>query len=340
MNPNASPNDLARSLRTFFSEYLLQTRGFSHHTVLSYRDSFALYIRFLAQLRGRPVVELDLCDIEPESVLAFLDNLESKRGNCASTRNARLAAIHAFARFVAQQHPEKIESCQRLLAVPPKKTTTRVVEYLEADEIHALLETADRTRQDGRRDYALMLLMFNTGARVQEIVDITPRDLQLDTPLQVRLVGKGRKERFCPLWPRTAEILKTFLAESGLEANATKPLFRNHCGRPLTRFGVRYILRKHARLGGAQAAGLSRKRVHPHAMRHSTAVHLLRSGVDLITISQWLGHASVETTTKYTVVDLETKRAALAKATPVVDDGTDFGAWRSDASILAWLEAL
>ena len=182
--------------------------------------------------------------------------------------------------------------------------------------------------------------MFNTGARVQELLDLRPRDLQLVRPLQVRLFGKGRKERICPLWPQTAEVLMALLAETGLDGASAEPLFRNRRGEPLTRFGLRYLLRKYAALAHTAAPSLARKRVHPHAMRHSSAVHLLQSGVDLVSISHWLGHASVETTTRYAVVDLETKRAALAKASPLGDDDPTPGTWRSDASILTWLEAL
>jgi site-specific recombinase XerD len=233
-----------------------------------------------------------------------------------------------------------MELCQRLLAVPFKRARQRVVEYLEAHEIHALLEVPDRTTPDGRRDYALLLALFNTGARVQEILDVRPCDLQLVRPLQVRLRGKGRKERLCPLWPQTAETLRAMLTERAIDPAGAQPLFRNRRGQPLTRFGVRYLLRKYAHRARFVATTLAGKRVHPHALRHTTAVHLLQAGVDLVTISHWLGHASVETTNRYAAVDLETKRAALAKARPVGDTDPALAAWRKDASILDWLEAL
>ena len=334
------PNSLARALRRFLADHMPLSRGLSPHTVRSYRDAFTLLLRFLAARRGRHVVELDLPDLDPEGVIAFLEDIETSRGNCAATRNARLAAIHAFARFVAAQHPEHLEICQRLLAVPFKRAPVRVVEYLEADEIRALLDATQRSTHDGRRDHALLLVMFNTGARVQEVLDLKPRDLQLVPPLQARLFGKGGKERVCPLWLRTAEVLRAFLAENALDARCSEPLFRNRRGKPLTRFGVRYLLRKYATLAQRAAPTLGTKRVHPHTMRHSSAVHLLQAGIDLVTISHWLGHASVETTNRYAVVDLETKRAALAKAGPVGDDDPELAVWRSDASILTWLEAL
>ena len=340
MTRHDQPNALARALRRFFAEHMPLARGLSPHTVLSYRDAFALLLRFLAARSARHVVDLDVCDIDPGGVIAFLDDLETVRGNSAVTRNARLAAIHAFARFVAAQHPEHLEVCQRLLAVPFKRARTHVVEYLDDDEIGAMIHAIDRTSAPGRRDHALLIVMFNTGARVQELLDLRPRDLQLIRPLQVRLFGKGRKERICPLWPRTAEVLMALLAETRLDGASSERLFRNRRGEPLTRFGLRYLLRKYAALAHTAAPSLAHKRVHPHTMRHSAAVHLLQSGVDLVSISHWLGHASVETTNRYAVVDLETKRAALAKARPVGDDDPALAAWRSDASILAWLEAL
>jgi integrase/recombinase XerD len=340
MTRQNQPNTLARALRHFFAEHMPLARGLSPHTVLSYRDAFALLLRFLAARRARHVVDLDVRDIDPDGVIAFLDDLETARGNSAVTRNARLAAIHAFARFVAAQHPEHVDVCQRLLAVPFKRARTRVVEYLDDDEIGAMLHAIDHTSASGRRDRALLLVMFNTGARVQEVLDLRPRDLQLVRPFQVRLFGKGRKERICPLWPRTADVLRALLAETRLEGTSSERLFRNCRGGPLTRFGLRYLLRKHAARAHPAAPSLAHKRVHPHTMRHSAAVHLLQSGVDLVSISHWLGHASVETTNRYAVVDLETKRSALAKARPAGDDDPALVAWGSDASILAWLEAL
>lgn len=336
----ALSNTLARALRGFFAEHLPSVRGASPHTVRSYRDALALLLRFLADRNERSVVDLDLKDIEPESVLAFLEHLEKDRGNSTATRNARLAAVHAFARYVATRHPESIETCQRLLAVPFKRAHHRPVEYLEAREVQAMLEATDRRTAHGRRDHALLLTLFNTGARVQELLDIRPRDLQLERPLLVRLHGKGRKERLCPLWPQTAEVLRALLDETSLDPVSTQRLFRNRRGEPLTRFGVRYLVRKYAKLAQPAVPHLARKRVHPHTLRHSTAVHLLQAGVDLVSISHWLGHASVETTNRYAVVDLETKRAAIARAGPVGDPNPVPDAWRSDASVLEWLEAL
>ena len=212
---------------------------------------------------------------------------------------------------------------------------------LEGNEIGAMLEAVDLHQPRGQRDQALILTLFNTGARVQEILDVRPVDLQLERPYLVRLRGKGRKERTCPLWPKTMKSLRALLAAPPAPAHATAPIFRNRCGEPLTRFGVRYILRRYAQQAQVQAPRLASKRVHPHLFRHSTAVFLLRSGVDPITISHWLGHSSVETTNRYATVDLETKRQALERVGPL-GEGADppLTSWRADASVLTWLEAL
>jgi site-specific recombinase XerD len=338
MKPHSTT--LARALRAFFAEHLPTVRGVSPHTVCSYRDAFTLLLRFLAEHSGLSVVRLDFKHVSPDQVIAFLEHLERQRGNSAATRNARLAAIHSFARFVATTNPEHLDLCQRIMAVPFKRARQRLVEYLESEEVAAILAAPQRTTLDGRRDHALLLTLFNTGARVQELLDLTPVDLQLVRPFQVRLRGKGRKERFCPLWPRTAKVLRAFLADAGIDAGSAGQLFRNHRGDPLTRFGVRYILRKYARVASSSATTLATKRIHPHVVRHTTAVHLLQAGVDMITISHWLGHADVETTNRYAAVDLETKRAAVAKARPIGKVDRAVAAWRSDATILAWLEAL
>jgi site-specific recombinase XerD len=333
-------SSLARALREFFADHLPRIRGVSPHTVCSYRDACALLLRFLAVRHRCSVVKLNFEHLSPDDVVAFLHDLETTRGNCVATRNARLAAIHAFARFVATSHPEHVELCQRILAIPFKRGAPRLVEYLEAAELAAIIEAPDRSKPDGRRDHALLLALFNTGARVQEILDLRPADLQLARPFQARLRGKGRKERLCPLWPRTVKILRAFLDERGVEIGSTDPIFRNRRGDRLTRFGVRYLLAKYARAATTIAPTLDGKRVHPHVLRHTTAVHLLQAGVDLVTISHWLGHASVETTNRYAAVDLEMKRAAVAKARPIGRIDRAVAAWKTDRTILQWLEAL
>jgi site-specific recombinase XerD len=334
------PNALARALHDFFADHLPRLRSVSAHTVHSYRDSLVLFLRFVASRTSRSVADLDLDTLGPQEVIAFLHHLGEDRHNAPSTSNVRLAALHAFFRYLAARHPERLEQCQRILGVPFKRAYPRPIEYLEYDEIQAVLAAVDRTTPDGRRDYVLLSTMFNTGARVQELLDLRPCDLQLVRPHQVRLVGKGRKERICPLWPQTAQLLQDLLAESTMEARSTARLFRNHRGEPLTRFGVRYLLAKYCARARSVLPSLSAKRLHPHSMRHSTAVHLLKSGVDLTTISSWLGHASTDTTNRYATVDLEMKRDAIARASPLGEQDTPIVPWQTDGSLLKWLEAL
>ena len=334
----APPNLLARCLRDYFADHLPRLREMSPHTIHSYRDSLVLLLRFIALDCKREVCDLDLEDIQPDRVIAFLAYLEKERENSITTRNVRLAAIHAFFRYVGAHHPAQIERAQRLLGIPFKRADQRVIEYLDRNEIEAILKRMDRSTMDGRRDYALLATMFNTGARVQEIIDLKRRDLQLTRPYQVRLFGKGRKERFCPLWPQTAQVLLSFCEERRVEIGSDARVFLNHRGAPLTRFGVRYILAKHVDHTRPDVATLSTKRLHPHSMRHSTAVALLKSGVDLSTISQWLGHASPTTTNRYATLDLDMKREAINRVKPVT--GSRKTSWRINETVLQWLESL
>lgn len=333
------PNHLARALREFFGTHLPHLRGLSPNTIQSYRDSLALLLRYVAEHHGHPVVTMDLDHLGPSEISDFLGHLETDRGNAVGTRNVRLAAIHAFFRYVAQAHPDRLEHCQRILAIPFKRSWLRPVDYLEHEEVRAVLEAIDCSTAPGHRDYALVATMFNTGARVQEIVDIRACDLQLVRPFQVRLFGKGRKERLCPLWAETAQVLKQYCAEQGIDLRLNASVFTNRHGVALTRFGVRYILGKYFERARATTPSLVKKRLHPHTMRHSTAVHLLKAGVDLSTISQWLGHSSINTTNRYATVDLEMKREAIARARPP-DNAPHTSAWRHDATIMEWLEAL
>jgi integrase/recombinase XerD len=333
-----TPNLLGPALRNYFTDHLPRLRGMSPNTIQSYRDSLALLLRFVACERKRTVADLDLTDIDPEKVLAFLSYLERDRKNGVTTRNVRISAIHAFFRYVGTRHPEQLDLVQRILGIPFKRARERAVEYLEYEEIEALLSTIDQNTLDERRDYALLATMFNTAARVQEIVDLSARDLQLTRPFQVRIFGKGRKERFCPLWPQTAKTLRSFCKERNLDLRSDAKVFLNHRGEGLTRFGVRYILAKYLTRARSRVASLAKKRLHPHSMRHSAAVAMLKSGVDLSSISQWLGHASLNTTNRYATIDLEMKRKAIAQVKTIPRSSCT--PWKKDRSILKWLESL
>ena len=332
------PNLLGTVVHEYFTDHLPRIRGTSPHTIHSYRDSLVLLLRFLSVCRRRPVEGLDLTDLDPPGILAFLSHLERERKNGAATRNVRLSAIHAIFRFVAWRNPEYLDLAQRVLAIPFKRAPERAIHYMEREEIDSILKAIDRASPRASRDYALVATMFNTGARVQEIADLRVCDLQLTKPFQVRLFGKEKKERYCPLWPQTAAVLGAFLKERSLDWRSEARVFLNHRDGPLTRFGIRYILARCLRRASQKARNLAKKRLHPHSMRHSTAVALLKSGVDLATISQYLGHSSPTTTNRYAKVDLEMKRQAIARVKPVPRQSRT--PWSKDLTILDWLESL
>jgi len=338
------PTELGRCLVRFFQDYLPALRGMSLHTIRSYRDALVLLLQFLAREAKRPIEALDIADINPDRVARFLKSLESERGNGIATRNARLAAIHTFARFLVTEHPEHLDSLQRVLGIPFKRGAREApIAYLEKTEIEALLASIDRSNQAGQRDYALFALMFNTGARVQEILNLRVRDLRLEPPYQVRLHGKGHKVRLCPIWPRTAELLRELVRDRYASAQdpAEQPLFANRHGAAMTRFGVRYLLRKHVAAASMRVATLADKRVHPHSWRHTAAIHLLKAGVDFATISQWLGHASLNTTMRYARADIDLKRQALAQVFPEVLAPPKGGAYLfTGADLTSWLRRL
>jgi integrase/recombinase XerD len=315
------PTGLGRCLVRFFQEYLPSLRGMSLHTIHSYRDSLVLFLQFSAKDTGHPVEALAIADFSADRVGQFLKFLEAERRNGIATRNARLAALHTFARFMIAEHPEHMEALQQVLGLPFKRGARMTpIEYLERSEIEVVLASIDRTTSSGRRDYAMFALMFNTGARVQEILDLHVRDLRLEPPCQVRLLGKGNKIRLCPIWPRTAQLLRDMIRNerATVDSLADQPVFLNRRGAAMTRFGVRYLLRKYVAAGAKKAPTLAEKRIHPHSLRHTTAIHLLKAGVDFATISQWLGHASLNTTMRYARADIDLKRQALAQVFPDV----------------------
>jgi len=333
------PSTVALALHGFFVDYLPQQRALSPHTLQSYRDSLKFLLQFAAGKKGDPS-QLTVEQLTAETVTGFLQSLEACRRNRVSTRNVRLSAIHSFFRYLGRECPQHLQLTQRILSIPFKRTATRQIEHLDFDEIQAVLKAVPADRAEDCRDLALLSLMLNTGARVSEIVGLETADLRLAAPCHVLLRGKGRKERICPLWPETARRLQNLIVQRGLQPTQSAPLFLNRRGGRLTRFGVRLILSKHTESAAQQQSSLKTKRLHPHSIRHSTAVHLLRSGVDLSTIAHWLGHVSVNTTNKYLSVDLEAKREALAKAKPLLKGGRQVGRWRRETKLIAWLAAL
>jgi len=334
-----SDSDLGRLVRLFLGDYLPVQRNASPRTIRAYRDALKLLLRYVADARRCSVADLSLADIGRPAILVFLASLETTRGNGVTTRNHRLAAIRSFVRFVSSNAPEAVEQCAQILAIPLKRGDTRRIDYLTIDEINAVLLQISTATKEGRRDDALLRFLYNTGARVQEAVDVRANDLRLDSPAQVVLHGKGRKERTCPLWADTVDRLRRLLVERQVDSATPSPLFTNRTGVSLTRFGVGYILAKYVRLAVSGCPSLARKSVHPHTLRHTTAMHLLQSGVDLNTIRCWLGHASVTTTNRYVEIDIEMKRRALEGISAPLGTGTANQSI-TDAGLLAWLENL
>jgi site-specific recombinase XerD len=336
---SSKSSTLALALKSFFTDYVPRQRALSPLTLQSYRDSIKLLLQFVAGKKHDPS-QLDIEQLGVEKVTAFLQSLESGRHNRVSTRNVRLSAIHSFFRYLGGQYPEHLQQAQRILSIPFKRTGTRQIEHLDFDEIQAVLKAVDIDVGDGRRDLALLSLMFNTGARASEIVGLQTADLRLTAPCSVLLRGKGSKERTCPIWAETAALLLKLIEQNDLPPSQSAPLFLNDRGTRLTRFGIRLILNKYVVKAALSRPSLKGKRLHPHSIRHSTAVHLLRSGVDLSTIAHWLGHVSVNTTNKYLSIDLETKREALAKAKPLLKGRRHSSKWRQDRNLINWLSSL
>ncbi len=336
---SSKSSTLSLALKSFFTDYVPRQRALSPLTLQSYRDSLKLLLQFAAGKKHDPS-QLDVEQLGVEKVTAFLQSLESGRHNRVSTRNVRLSAIHSFFRYLGGQYPEHLQQAQRILSIPFKRTGTRQIEHLDFDEIQAVLKAVDIDAGDGRRDLALLSLMFNTGARVSEIVGLQTADLRLTAPCSVLLRGKGSKERTCPLWAETASLLLKLIEQNDLPPSQSAPLFLNDRGTRLTRFGIRLIMIKYVVKAALSRPSLKGKRLHPHSIRHSTAVHLLRSGVDLSTIAHWLGHVSVNTTNKYLCIDLEAKREALAKAKPLLKGRRHSSKWRQDRNLINWLSSL
>ena len=337
----ARPNDLGLCVEKFFREYLPTLRGMSLQTIRSYRDALVLFLRFVASHSGIRLEDLNLDVVTAEHVTQFLCFLETERHISIATRNTRLAAMHTFARFLATESPEHLAEVQRLLGLPFKRGARNApIDYLESAEAETLLGQIDRSTETGRRDYALFALMLNTGARVQEVLDLKLSDVRTEPPYQVRLRGKGGKVRICPIWASTATRLRELAQQASRGATSDMSLFTNRRGSKLTRFGVRSLLNKYVAASIATASTLQEKRIHPHSLRHTTAIYLLKAGVDFATISQWLGHATLNTTMKYARADLDLKRQALAQVFPeALAPPTGCGT-RADVDLIGWLKRL
>lgn len=325
-------------VRRFLLEYLVTECNLARNTQRSYRDTLCLLIPFVAQHARKEVDQISVTDVSADVVRLFLQHLEEGRKCGVATRNQRLAAIHSLARYIGLHSPEHIVWCGQLRTIPPKRAPRSSITYLEKSEMDALLDAPDRSTEQGRRDHAVLLFLYNTGARADEAAQTRISDLALahaprdHSLVQVR--GKGNKLRRCPLWPQTVTELSSLIGGR----QATDHVFLNRCGDPITRFGIHTMVERYVQRILPAMPSIAAKRVSPHTIRHTTATHLLRAGVDINTIRAWLGHVSLNTTNVYAEVDLEMKAKALA--TCEVGPTQPQKHWRDDVALLQFLRSL
>jgi site-specific recombinase XerD len=330
---------LAPTLQAFFTERLIRQRQVSDHTIAAYRDTLRLLLAYASELLAVPPSELDLADLDAQLIAGFLDHLEHGRGNSVRTRNARLAALHSLFRFaaglLALEHPEHAASISRVLAIPPKRFDRALITYLTEPEVDALPACCDLASWTGRRDHALLLLAVQSGLRISELTQLTCNDVHLGPGAHVACHGKGRKDRITPLTSGTIAVLRDWLAEHS--GGPATPLFPTRRGSNLSRDAIEHRIAHYADRAANACPSLHGKAVTAHVLRHTTAMRLLRAGVDTSVIALWLGHVSVETTQIYLHADLELKEQALARTRPP-NGGT--GRYQPPDRLLAWLEAL
>jgi site-specific recombinase XerD len=334
------PTDFALRLSAFLTQYLPAQRDLSPNTIKGYRDAFVLLLRYCREVRRIPVERLTLERIDADLLGDFLDSIERERGCSGRTRNHRLSALHSFFRYVQIEQPERILQCQRILAIPLRRIPCGDPTYLPVEGLAAILQQPALATRQGRRDAVLLSVLYDTGARVQELIDLSVRDVRLSTPAQVRLLGKGRKVRIVPLMPSTTQLLRDHLHECGLDRpeRAEAPLFVNRRGGRLTRWGIRYLLAKYTERARSTDPSLPR-RVTPHTLRHTKAMHLLQCGNPPVVIRDILGHADIQSTQIYAKADLDMKRRALQKAADVAP-ALELPAWREEGELLTWLRSL
>jgi site-specific recombinase XerD len=335
MKPTPPAPGLAALVQGFFCQRLIQQQNVSARTVASYRDTFRLLLLYLEQVCGRPPVALTLADLDAPAVTAFLDYLEKQRHNSIRTRNARFAALRSFLKYAAVREPASLPIVQRVLAIPMKRFARPALRFLSRDEVAAVLEAPAASTWSGRRDRVLFALLYNSGARVSEAITLRRADVSLDASRSVRLTGKGRKQRTVPLWKSTVEQLRDWTAS--LSPSTETLLFPNRGGGPMSRSGVEKRLAEAVRAAVGRCPALEGKRVSPHTLRHTTAMHLLQSGVDITVIALWLGHESTETTHQYVEANLAMKEEALSKLEELPTPDVRF---RARDDLLQFLEGL
>ena len=333
------PPTLGQLVQSFFTDHLSVQKGLRPGSIRSYRDTLRLFLCFVAKQNRHPITALSSVDLTLEQVLAFLKHLEQERGNSARTRNQRRAALNTFFGYLALRAPEMLAVCQQVAAIPVKRTPLPTTHYLEREDMVALFRSLPREGCFALRDRALLLFLYNTGARVQEVADLRVEHLDLTAPAKVHLHGKGGKWRACPLWEQTVKHLQQLLGERS--ASMSDPVFCTRRNLPLTRFGIYKIIRRHASRWDASIP--QPRRVSPHLFRHTAAVHLLDSGVEVNVIRGWLGHVSLDTTNRYAELTLRAKAEALRECEIRCDTSAGFRTrpvWKDDEALLNWLNSL
>jgi site-specific recombinase XerD len=330
-----SNNNFPGLIEAFFTDRLMRQRQVSPNTIASYRDSFCLLLKYAKQRLNKEPSNLSIDDLDVTFIGFFLNHIEKDRGNCARSRNVRLAAIHSFFKYIALKDPSHSALIQRVLAIPTKRYERKQIDFLTRPEIEALLVAPDQSTWIGLRDATLLHLAIQTGLRVSELIGLTCKDIVLDNGSHVRCKGKGRKDRCTPLGKELVSILRSWLRER--LGHPDDPLFPNTRGGFLSRDAVEYLLAKHVAVASQKCSSIQKKRISPHVLRHTAAMELLQSGVDIAVIALWLGHESPETAQIYVQANLKMKEKALAKTTPI---NVKPGRYKPDDQLLAFLKSL
>lgn len=333
------PTDFSKYISDFISRYLPNQKGASSNTIAAYRDTFVLLIKFIQEVKVMKVEKLTLASIGKETILEFLEWIQNERKCSTSTRNLRLAAIHSFYSYLQHESLDYMHECQKILSIKFKKAKKETMNYLSIDGIKLLLQQPDTTTKRGRRDLALLSVMYDTGSRVQEVIDLTPLSLRLNKPATVKIIGKGNKARLVPMLDAQTDHLKNYLNENRLDEPFANqyPLFYNSRREKLTRAGIKYIIEKYAKSARVENPIIIPEKISCHSLRHSKAMHLLQAGVNLVYIRDILGHVSVVTTEIYARADSKQKREALEKAYIDVNPNEE-AEWLRDENLITWLK--
>jgi site-specific recombinase XerD len=330
-------NELTQFVQTFFQSHLPVERNLSTHTIKAYRDTIKLYLKYLASSKKRKIQQLTLEDMNAKSVMSFVEDCGVNRGNAVKTTNQRLAVLKSFFTYLLNVDPTRANQYERIFHMKSRRVPYKPVEYLFREEIEAIKSAIDRTTAKGKRDHAMILFLYNTGARAQELCDIKVGDLRFEKPYLAVLHGKGNKTRQVPLWKETVEAIQEIILDGVVDER--RHLFVNRRGEKITRFGLRYLIQHYVKKAIVKLPMLKRKKVGPHTFRHTTAMHLLQAGVDITIIKSWLGHVDLNTTHGYVEIDLKMKEQALRKTEPGQKNQRPHKFVKKEKDLIEWLES-